>query len=41
MHIADWCAVSVPRIKIVLVVRTEAVKSTAGVRIRTVVKKKA
>ena len=41
LHNADLHAASVQRIKIVSVVRTEAVKSTAGVRIITVVKKKA
>ena len=40
MHIADWRAASVPRIKTVLGVRMEAVKSTAGVRIITVARKK-
>lgn len=40
LHIADWHAASVPRIKIVSVVRTGAVKSTAGVRIITAARKK-
>ena len=40
MHIADSHVASVPKTKIVLGARTEAVKATAGVRIITVVKKK-
>ena len=40
LHNADLHAASVQRIKIVSVVRTEAVKSTVGVRTITAARKK-